>query len=332
MTLQEIATLAGVSQATVSLVLNNKPGVGAEKREQIRALLEKYEYEPQRASNPPAITKGLLFLKYVRSGRIVEENTGFIATILDSIGAECQRRKYPLRIETSQSDLEATLKNIDYSLLDGILVLGTEMDPSAFELLRNIPIPYIVIDNRMPDCPCNAITMNNWEMVHTAVRALADKGFERIGYFKGKFPPQNFLDREEGMEQACRAYGLTQDPGDVFELTPTLLGSYADMKAYLEAVRKLPPCAFADNDIIALGAMKAILEAGYSIPDDISIIGFDDIIFSAANAPTLSTMQVAKETIGEQAVRTLVSNINNPDLMYCKQFIGGTLILRESTK
>lgn len=332
MTLQEIANLAGVSQATVSLVLNDKPGVGAEKRKQIQALLQKYQYEPQRVSNPSVITKGLLFLKYMRTGRIVEENTGFIATILDSIGNECQKRKYPLRIETCQSDLEATLKNIDYSLLDGILVLGTEMDSSAYELLKNIPIPYIVIDNRMPDFPCNAITMDNCEMVHTAIRALADKGFERIGYFKGSCPPQNFLDRESGMKEACLTYGLIQDPGDVFELTPTLLGSYADMKALLESGRKLPPCAFADNDIIALGAMRAIIEKGYSIPEDISIIGFDDIIFSAANAPSLSTMQVAKETIGEQAVRTLVSHINNPDLMYGKQYIGGRLILRESTK
>lgn len=331
MTLQEIAKIAGVSSATVSLVLNNKPGVSKSKRDEILELLQKYNYSPQR--NPStSSTKKLLFVKFLKSGLLVEENAGFITSILDSVETECRKSGYSLRIILSKNELESTLKNINFSSIAGIFVLGTELDEADYHFLNLIPIPYIVIDNRIPFYSCNAITMNNDEMVHSAVEYLSFQGFKEIAYFQSSMPIQNFKDRADSFFKSCEMLGLHYSPDCIFKLNPTMMGAYADMKEYLKAAVKMPPCAFADNDTIALGVMKALVEAGYSIPNDISIIGFDNIVYSEVNSPSLTTMQVNKKSIGEQAVRTLIKAIEDDSLRNCKQYIGGSIILRESTK
>lgn len=329
MTLKEIAELAGVSAATASLVLNNKPGVSQQKREEILELLQKYYYSvPQGMA---AVTKDFLFLKYIKNGFIVEENTGFVASILDSLEAECRRYGYVLRITVCHGKVEEALKNIDYSSLSGIFVLGTEFDRSDYPLLGHIPIPFVVLDNRMPHFPCNAVTMDNVEMVYTAVEHLASLGFREIGYLRSSMSIQNFEDRADSFYKSCQEFGI-RCPGEyVFQLEPTMMGAYRDMKRCLSAVHTLPPCVFADNDTIAIGAMKALVKFGYEIPGDLCVIGFDDIVFSAVNSPSLSTVRVPTDVIGRQAVKAMADAVSGRGASDCKQLIGGKIILRSST-
>lgn len=332
MTLQQIAKIAGVSPATVSLVLNNKPGVSQTKRDEILELLQKYNYSPQRSTSN-STSKKLLFIKFLKNGLLVEENAGFITAILDSVETECRKSGYALRIVLSKNDLENVLKSINPSSTAGVFVLGTELDEEDYHLLNSITIPYIVIDNRVPFYNCNTITMSNNEMVYSAVAHLASQGFKEIAYFQSSMATQNFKDRADSFFRSCELLNLHCSAKHVFKVTATMMGAYADMKEYLSQMTgKLPPCAFADNDTIALGVMKALIEAGYSIPNDISIIGFDNILYSEINSPSLTTLQVNKKTIGEQAVRTLIKAIEDDSLTNCKQFIGGSIILRESTK
>ena len=119
MTIKEIAKLAGVSPAAVSMVLNNRPGISDARRQEILALLQQYNYGAPKAGMAAA-PRHLLFLKYIKSGFIVEENTGFVASILDSIEAECRSRGYLLRIEVSRENLEGSLAAIDFADLSGI--------------------------------------------------------------------------------------------------------------------------------------------------------------------------------------------------------------------
>ena len=110
-----------------------------------------------------------------------------------------------------------------------------------------------------------------------------------------------------------------------------MLGSYTVMKQYLEANHKIPPCFFADNDVIALGAIKALKEFNYKIPQDISIIGFDDIRFSTISSPSLSTMRVYKSRMGSAAVKLLHESLVNSECHNVKIYINGEIILRHST-
>lgn len=330
MTLKEIAAQAGVSPAAVSLVLHNKPGVGEVKRREILALLQKNNFIP--ANHPVLVPKrNLLFLKYIKNGFLVEENTGFIATIMDAVEAECRKNGYSLNIIVSNNNLEQTIGEIDFSSFSGVFVLGTELDFSSYPLLKGIPIPYIVIDNIMPHFVCNAITMDNHEMVYDAVKHLASLGFSETGYLKSRMKIQNFEDRSASFHQTVREFNMHCAPEHVFMLEPTMLGAYASMKQYLAKGTDIPPCMFADNDVIAIGAIKALKEYKYKIPEDVCIIGFDDIRFAAVNSPSLSTMRVPKNLIGYLAVKILNDALKNNALQNCKIQVCGELIIRRST-
>lgn len=330
MTLKEIAKIANVSPATVSLVLNNKSGVGDAKRQEILSILKENNYVPTKRSLQAS--KNLVFLKYVKNGLLVEENAGFVSTIIDSLETECRRHEYHLGIVVSLQDLEGSLNSIDYSSTDGVFVLGTELDETAYPVLEKIPCPYVVIDNDMPTFPCNTVTMSNQEMVHTAVTHLASLGYTSIGYLHSKMFCQNFEERSYGFHQIVKKLDLSFQPEHEFLLEPTMLGSYTGLKQYLEGISTIPPCFFADNDIIALGAIKALKEFNYKIPQDISIIGFDDIRFSAISSPSLSTMHVYKNKMGSAAVKLLHESLVNSDCHNVKIHINGEIVLRHSSR
>ncbi|WP_069998972.1 LacI family DNA-binding transcriptional regulator [Cellulosilyticum sp. I15G10I2] len=329
MTIKEIANIAGVSPTAVSLVLNNKKGVGKETRKQILDLLDQYHYPlPKKAGTVP---KNILFLKYIKHGMIVEENAGFISAIMDSIENDCRSQGYNLSIVISENRLEETLQDIDYTAFHGLILLGTELDFFSYPLLEKIPIPYIVVDNVMPNFHCNAIAISNHEIVYHALSHLASLGHKDIAYFRSNISIQNFDERAISFEESAKQLNLSFDISNKFLLTPTLLGAYESMKNYLSRGLRLPRCAFADNDTIAIGAMKALNEFKYKIPHDIAVIGFDDIHFSAINSPSLSTMSVPKKLMGSLALRHLHATIEDASFQNVKTRIGGTIVIRHST-
>lgn len=330
MTIKELAALADVSPATISLVLNNKPGVSDSKRQEIQQLLETHHYTPPRRSRQKA-SKNLLFLKYIRNGYLVEENTGFVAAIMDSIEMECRRMGYALHIVVSNNNLNETISNLTFSAISGIFVLGTELDTASYEILKKLPVPYIVIDNNMPHFSCNAITMNNSEMVYEAVKHLAALGFASIGYLRSNMSIQNFEERAQAFYQSIEAFSMHCAKEHEFLLEPTMLGAYASMKRHLQKGISIPRCCFADNDTIAIGAIKALKEFHYQIPEDVCIIGFDDIRFSAVHSPSLSTMKVPKKLIGYLAMQMLAASIENSECRCSKIQVSGDLIIRHST-
>ena len=134
MTLKEIAALANVSPATVSLVLNNKPGVGEAKRQEVQALLQKYQYGLPKAGIASA--RQLLFLKYMRNGLVVEKNTGFVASILDTIEAKCKSLQYVLRIEVCRESLEEHFQSADFSQLHALFPAERDDPPEGGFSLR----------------------------------------------------------------------------------------------------------------------------------------------------------------------------------------------------
>lgn len=330
MNIKELAKIAGVSPATVSLVLNNKKGVGEETRRHVNAVLEEYNYViPKRTKSTP---KNILFIKYIEQDLTIEENFGFTAAVMDSIENDCRNFGYSLSILTSENCLEETLQSIDFTLYQGLILLGTELDFHTYPLLEKIPIPYIVIDNKMPHMECNCIALNNNEMIYKALSYLTALGHKKIAYFRSNRITPNSEERKNSFLEACEKCDITYDPANELLLAPTLLGGYQSMKEYLEQSISLPSCAFADSDAIAIGAIKALKEYNYKIPEDISIIGFDDIPFSAINSPSLTTIAVPRKLIGSMALRQLHTSIEDPTFQNIKIFVGGTIIVRESTK
>jgi LacI family transcriptional regulator len=330
MTIREIASVANVSPATVSLVLNNKKGVGDETRGRVQSILKEYGYTVEQNSRKTERCK-IVFLKYRTHGMAVEENQGFIASIIDWIESECRNFYYDLVISnctagTISQVLESTLADAP----DGIILLGTELDPELHHILNNSSIPIVVLDNSMRYENIDSVVMANGTIMATAVKYLYKLGHRKIGYLKTNVEISNLKERYAGYLDALEELEVTP-PKPVY-LTPTMNGAYSDMKELLASGLYKPEGAvLADNDSIAIGAMRALQEAGFQIPRDISIIGVDDIPFSSIAMPALTTVRVSRSTMGYLAVDVMRKRIQHPEWPAMHVQLTGQLIERDST-
>lgn len=331
MTLKDIAQKASVSSATVSLVVNNKKGVSMKKRAEIQKLLNEMNYSNQKRSGDPSGT--LLFIKYSRTGKLIEENEGFISLILDELGNECRRSGFQLLYQYCHNCLEESLKGINFTTVDGVFLLGTELLPDDYAFVNLIPKPFVVIDNSLPGFNCNCITMDNEEMIRQSFNFMYSKNPDmEIGYLQGKVFARNFEERLYSLKVAAQKVSMTIDEKNIIMMDPTVHGSYKDMLSYLKDGNSLPKVLFADNDTIAIGSIQAILEFGLKIPEDVEIVGFDDIVFSRNITPSLTTMRVNRRLIGNTSVKLMKEAIANSEFSNVKVRIGGRLIERNSTK
>lgn len=325
MNIRDLAARLGVSPATVSLALNNKSGVSTKTRDRVlKAANELHYVKPQQAQN-----QHILFIKYRKHGMLVEENAGFIATILDAIEAHCRQLGYQLAIQVIEDHLADEIKNIPYSKYVGAIFLGTELSQEEYPLLENIPIPYIVVDNNMPHFPCQAITLDNEELVYQALSYLLILGHRKLIYYKSKTETQNFWERTQAVYRLAAELGM--EVVEEIALTPTLMTAFEEAGEIFAQRKRLPSAAFADNDTLAIGVIKALKKAGYKVPEDISIIGIDDIPFSRINSPPLTTVMVYKKDIGILTVDHLHRLITTNVLCPRKTRVGGILVKRQST-
>ena len=178
----------------------------------------------------------------------------------------------------------------------------------------------------------DAVVIANTDSVLRAVDYLIEKGHKQIGYLAGDLRIRNFKDRERGYRQALEDAGLEANPAWRVTLGTTLEDAYRDMGAWLDDVSHdvLPTAFFAENDVLAVGAMRALNEHGIRVPEDVSIIGFDDLSLGAFSNPPLTTVHVPKHEVGEIAVRRLVGNIRNPKSYTCKTVVSTYFVERQS--
>lgn len=330
MTIRELAKLIGVSPATISIVLNGKEGVSEDTREKVLDAVKTYQYTP--AARRSKSARNVLLMKYRKSGMLVEENQGFISMIIDSIEEQLRAKHLGMTMTVASADLKASLDSMDFSKYCGMLLIATELMREDFSLLNSIPIPFVVVDNTVPNYSCSSVCMNNSENVYTALQYCVACGHKEIGYLGSTTGTENFTARYEAFMKYVKELGLGFSPKNEFRLTPTMLGAHDDFAAVLETPPPLPSCFFAENDTIALGAVKALKEKGYKIPKDVSLIGFDDIPYSSISSPALTTVHVQRNIIGKQAAVQLLQLIEDPRFTPMKTQITGQLVIRSSVR
>ncbi len=332
MTIREIASIAGVSPAAVSLVINNKKGVSEETRRRVLSVVEECGYVASTQKKKVERFR-LMVLKFRAHGIGLEENQGFIASIIDKIECECRRYAFDLVMYNCEpKNAEATIKELmANNPPDGIILIGTELRKEDDYLLDLFTVPVVVVDNNIQHDRVDCVVMSNKYLMQTLVDYLYGLGHREIGYFKFSQPVNNCDERYEGYLEELKRLGLTPPP--TVSLKPTVDGACEDLEKLIRSGAYVPHGAVvADNDTIAIGAIKAIREAGYSIPEDLSIVGFDDIPFSAATMPALTTMRISRSAMGALAVDLIRKRIKHPDYPCMHMHIGGKLIVRNSTR
>ena len=330
MTIKEIAQKAGVSPAAVSIVLNGKKGVSESTRIKIQKLIEETDYVPTQRVRSSSRT--IICLKYVNRGVFVEENEGFVSAIVDAMGEYCRKNDHKMIMAQLKGDVRSNIEEIDFSGICGAIVIASELPPSMYEDLNQIPVPFVVIDNMMPGTNYSCVGIDNAENVYTALKYCKTCGYQSIGYIRSSYFSENLTARGEAWQKYASTLKLNPIPEYVFSVGPTMLEAFSDLNQQLQGRKKedLPECFFVDNDTIAIGAVRALQQNGFRIPEDIGIIGFDDIPFATVSAPPLTTIRVQRQTIGRQAIRQLLHILRDPASTPAKTAYVGKLIIRES--
>ncbi len=326
--IKQISEATGFSQATVSNALNHKKGVNAKTAMTILQTAQEMGYfEENRIGK-------IKFVMYKRLGGVVED-TPFFPLMISGVEQECRRCGLEMtlyNLDRRDHDFEERLRWLQNDQSSVSIILGTELMDEDIGILSGMRSPFIVIDYWKEDLYFDAVLINNADSARMATDYLISHGHSRIGYLRGDLRIKPFRSRAAGLETALRKASLPLLEGDVITLPTTMDGACQAMRAFLAGKPDLPSAFVADNDIIALGAMKAMSECGIRIPDDVSIIGFDDISYSSISTPPLTTLRVPKQEMGRIAVRRLVDMLENQEDVKLKLQVCTRFIERESVK
>ncbi len=326
--MREIARSMQLSPATVSNALNGKPGVGRELAEEIRRTAVAMGWKR------PGSLESVQFVIARRSGRMIDEGS-FRLAVINGIESEARRHGVATAyatVELADRHLCARrLAQLSSEPSSGIILLGTEMEEADYDLFADLGMPLVVVDGVSDNHFFESIVFSNEGSAHRAVRYLVSKGHTRIGYLAGKLRIRNFPLRERGWRRALEESGLpARDEWRVELGTDGVEAAHRDMLAWLDGAPSLPTAFFADNDAIAVGAMQALAERGVSVPEDVSIVGFDDLEYASAAHPPLTTVHVPRFEIGRLAAKKLLEQAEEPPRYTCVTHLSTRLVERRS--
>lgn len=327
-TIRELSEVTGFSPATVSNALNRKRGVNQETARLVFKAAEEIGY----LSNEKEMK--IKFVMYKTNGMIIDD-TPFFTMLLDGFQNECRRHGYEVIIcylDRRDVDFEKRVEELLGDSTAIVALLGTEIQEGDLHYFVNAQCTFLALDYWNKNMIFSGVLSNNEDAAVMAVDYLYQKGHRNIGYLRGSFRIQPFSYRALGYRSSLQDHGISYQSKYVVTLSTTMDGAYQDMKAYLKKKPEMPTAFFADNDVIALGAMKALKENGYPVPEKVSIIGFDDLPFCEIASPRLTSMRVPKQEMGAIAVRQLISMIGKENGAISKIQVCSSFIERDSVR
>ncbi|MGI6118807.1 MAG: LacI family DNA-binding transcriptional regulator [Bilifractor sp.] len=327
MTIRQIAEKFGVAPSTVSVVLNNRPGVRKEMREKIAESLIANGYTIK--NNQPEKKGTILFIYYQSTNYLAARKDNTISSILSGIEEICSKSSYKYFVaNATDKSLEHIIRNAS-SEYCGIILLGTEYYTEPLDFIIHSPVPIVVLDGYFPEYPLNTVNMDNSFGIHQALSYLAENGHKQIGYLKSKIEFGCLRDRTSCILSSLKLLGYG-DPFCIISVSQEPSKIEMEIKSYLDSGRPVPTAFIADNDIIAVSAMQTFQAAGYKIPEDISIIGFDNSEICTIITPHLTTIKASVHEMARQAAIRLIELVEEKPKNFIRYKVGTHLIKRET--
>ncbi len=334
-TLKDIARAVGTTTSTVSRALNGKPGVSPALRARILEVARKLGYTPHAPARSLALnkTENIGFLLHKRQSL---SPTSFYGEIVAGAEAAATEAGYHLIFSTGNSS--SLPKILNTRVIDGLILAGCEFGARFIHRLRRRGVPLVLVDNHLESLEVDCVVIDNYGGAFSATTHLVRLGHERIGFVAETLDNLSFSERFAGFRKALEAHGLplrdewvaTGEEGDRDGSDNTHYGWVA-MRKVLASASSLPTAVVAANDAAAVGAMRAIKEAGLRIPDDIAIVGFDDAPWAAHLEPPLTTVRVDRHSMGRLAVRRLLELLDGKGGPPVEIKLAATLVVRRSS-
>ena len=327
-TIKDVARAAGVSVATVSRVYNGSELVREQTVQRVREVAQRLGYSPHGAA------RSLIMSRTSTIGVLLPDLYGeFFSEVIRGIDQTARRHGYHLLVSSSHAarpEVEAALRSMR-GRVDGLIIMWPEMDTET--AVRNLPagFPVVLLNSPAGSEVFDVIRIANFEGAYAMVRHLLDLGHRRIAILRGADGNFDAAERLRGYQAALADAGIPPDPaielaGD-FSEEPSLHAT-----ELLLGLSPRPTAIFAANDMMAIGALSAVRQAGLRVPDDIAVAGFDDIPLARYMDPPLSSVHVDISALGELAtVRLLDALRNKQDHTTRADTLPTTLALRRSS-
>jgi DNA-binding LacI/PurR family transcriptional regulator len=329
-TMRDVAAAAGVSLSMVSLVVNGKPGVSHDKRERVLKVIKELNYIPRGRQKSVVGTKiiGLLMESLSEASR----SEGFYLRIVSGIEDTAYELGYQVILHVYRPAIDPlnSIRELMGRDVDGLIIANDgDITPNVIQNLAETGIPMVLVEN-FQNFPIHAVTADNFTAGRVMTEYLIRLGHRRIGALGGPEKYSSLRDRMRGYRVAMVENGLPLDPS--FQPSPV---SGNPRKGYVQTQKLIalpePPTAiFAVSDRAAFGAMEAIKDAGLACPDDISVVGIDDVRDSAYSTPPLTTFSVPKYDLGKTAVLILHNLTLDKSIPPARTVLIGKLLVRQS--
>lgn len=327
-TLEKIGELAGVSRATVSRVVNNHPNISNDVRERVQRIIKETGYQPNQAARSLVSSQSKVLGLVIPNLIQAVFTDPYYPRLTQGISAACNKLGYTLALflfHTLEEERNAMQKFSSNSLIDGLIITADNIDmPFVPELLkRNMPFVYI---GRPAEDDVTYIDVDNYAGGYNATVHMLKQGYERVAQIATAHNMAG-SDRDRGYRQAMQDRGYTVDEELIAYGDFTEESGYEAMQALLP---QRPDAVVVQSDAMALGASRAIRDAELSIPDDIALIGYDDLPPALLAEPLLTTIRQPIQRKGMIATETLVDMLQNPDQPTQHIILPTELIIRAS--
>lgn len=329
MNIKDIASMAGCSTATVSRVINNQPGVKSDIKEKIERIITENDYRPN------LIARGLVRKKSNTIGVMIPQVNSFYTGRIEGVYETAAKKGYSVmlgsRIMTSANELES-FKMLFESQVEGIIYFASRIREEVAAELRRMSktIPIILVDQEAEDLDIPCIVQDNYAGAVKIMEYLIGKGHTKIGFIKGYYGDKAVKLRYKAYEDILSKYNIPLNEAYIYE------GNFSPASGYSGAEKMMqnkdrPTAIFAANDSMAIGAVNYLVSAGFSIPDEIAVAGYDDIELAEYISPSLTTVRQDHKGTGIEAAEMLFAILENGRARTKKVIMNHEVIIRKST-
>lgn len=327
-TIRDVAQRAGVSTSTVSHVINGTRFVSPELAERVRTAMAELRYQPN------AVARSLRRKETLTLGMVVPDNANpFFAMMARAVEDTCYRQGYSLILTNSEDDLERELANINVLVakqVDGLILAAVGLSSRDLQrVLRQVPT--VVVDRELSGIQADMLLVDNFDGGYQATRHLIALGHRRIGCITGPSVTTPSAERVIGYRRALSEAGLPYDETLVVRGDFQFAGGYEGARALL-TLPEPPTAIFACNDLMAVGAIAAAAALGRRVPDDLSVVGFDDTILASYVTPALTTVAQPIADIGRLATEMVLQRVQAPNDPPVRRVLPTRLVVRQSTR
>jgi LacI family transcriptional regulator len=330
-TIADVAKIANVSKATVSAVINNKPTVSITTRAKVLKTIDKLNYRPSE------IARSLSIQKTRCIGLVIKEiDNPYFAKVMKGVFDVCCQQGYTVLLGSSELSPYQEMQSIEtltHHQVDGLIISPLQGEDIDFNYLANLlrdKYPLVMLGT-VKNYQANLVNIDNVKAAYQAVSFLIRLGHTEIAYFSGPSYSAHSEDRLEGYRQALIDHQLPVGKNFIQRVGSYIANSYHAAKQFFSDTQNKPTAVFCYNDLVAIGLINALTDLAIQVPQQVSVIGFDNIEFCESVRIPLTTVNVPAYEIGKTAAELLIRQIVNPTVTFNEKVILDAKLVERSS-